>query len=61
MIFDGDEVPSGVDASKISMGDNDLLNSPGEVYAVSLTEKGTDSLYCSPHQGVGMVGRVTVN
>lgn len=61
VIFDEDEVPSGVDVSKISMSDEDLLNAPGETYAVTLTEKGSYSFYCSPHQGAGMVGKVTVN
>lgn len=61
VVFDEDEIPSGVDASKISMPDEDLLNAPGETYAVTLSEKGTYSFYCSPHQGAGMVGKVTVN
>ncbi|XP_050236646.1 plastocyanin [Mercurialis annua] len=61
IVFDEDEIPSGVDASKISMDEADLLNAPGETYAVTLTEKGTYSFYCSPHQGAGMVGKVTVN
>ncbi|XVF63608.1 hypothetical protein PTKIN_Ptkin09bG0100300 [Pterospermum kingtungense] len=61
VVFDEDEVPSGVDVSKISMSDEDLLNAPGETYAVTLTEKGSYSFYCSPHQGAGMVGKVTVN
>ncbi|KAG2698249.1 hypothetical protein I3843_07G141400 [Carya illinoinensis] len=61
VIFDEDEVPGGVDAGKISMSEEDLLNAPGEVYAVTLTEKGSYSFYCSPHQGAGMVGKVTVN
>ncbi|XP_057724311.1 plastocyanin [Arachis stenosperma] len=61
VVFDEDEIPSGVDASKISMSEEDLLNAPGEVYSVTLSEKGTYSFYCSPHQGAGMVGKVTVN
>ncbi|XP_027091206.2 plastocyanin [Coffea eugenioides] len=61
VVFDEDGVPSGVDASKISMSEEDLLNAPGETFSVSLTEKGTYSFYCSPHQGAGMVGKVTVN
>ncbi|CAI9777921.1 unnamed protein product [Fraxinus pennsylvanica] len=61
VVFDEDEVPTGVDVSKISMGENDLLNAPGETYSVTLTEKGTYSFYCSPHQGAGMIGKVTVN
>ncbi|XP_062097191.1 plastocyanin-like [Humulus lupulus] len=61
VIFDEDEVPSGVDVSKISMNEEDLLNSAGETYVVTLTEKGDYSFYCAPHQGAGMVGKVTVN
>ena len=61
VVFDEEEVPSGVDVSKISMGEEDLLNAPGETYSVALTEKGAYSFYCSPHQGAGMVGKVTVN
>lgn len=61
VVFDEDEIPGGVDAGKISMSEEDLLNAPGETYAVTLTEKGSYSFYCSPHQGAGMVGKVTVN
>lgn len=61
VIFDEDEIPSGVDASKISMSEEDLLNAPGETYSVTLTEKGSYSFYCSPHQGAGMVGKIIVN
>ncbi|KAJ9546052.1 hypothetical protein OSB04_025759 [Centaurea solstitialis] len=61
VVFDEDEVPAGVDASKISMSEEDLLNSDGETFSVTLTEKGTYSFYCAPHQGAGMVGKVTVN
>ncbi|PIN01377.1 hypothetical protein CDL12_26119 [Handroanthus impetiginosus] len=60
VVFEDDEVPAGVDVSKISMAEEDLLNAKGETYAVTLTEKGTYSFYCSPHQGAGMVGKVTV-
>lgn len=60
IVFDEDEVPGGVDVSKISMPEEDLLNAPGETYEVTLSEKGTYSFYCAPHQGAGMVGKVTV-
>lgn len=53
-------VPSGVDVSKISMSEENLLNAKGEVYEVTLVEKGTYSFYCAPHQGAGMTGKVTV-
>lgn len=61
VVFDEDEIPSGVDASAISMKEEDLLNGPGETYIVTLDAKGTYTFYCSPHQGAGMVGKVTVN
>ncbi|KAI3778496.1 hypothetical protein L2E82_07843 [Cichorium intybus] len=61
VVFDEDEIPAGVDASKISMSEEDLLNGPGDTYTVTLTEKGTYSYYCSPHQGAGMAGKITVN
>ena len=61
VIFDEDEIPSGVDAAKISMPEEDLLNAPGETYSVTLDAKGTYKFYCSPHAGAGMVGQVTVN
>ncbi|KAF5780121.1 putative Blue (type 1) copper binding protein [Helianthus annuus] len=60
VVFDEDEIPAGVDAAKISMGEDDYLNAGGEEYSVTLTEKGTYSFYCAPHQGAGMVGKVTV-
>ncbi|KAG0473143.1 hypothetical protein HPP92_015000 [Vanilla planifolia] len=61
VVFDEDEVPPGVNAADISMKDEDLLNAPGEVYSVTLNEKGTYTFYCTPHQGAGMVGKITVN
>ncbi|KAK4351790.1 hypothetical protein RND71_027308 [Anisodus tanguticus] len=61
VVFDEDEIPAGVDASKISMSEEDLLNGAGETYSVTLSEKGTYKFYCAPHQGAGMVGKVTVN
>ncbi|CAK9158386.1 unnamed protein product [Ilex paraguariensis] len=61
VVFDEDKVPAGVDAAKISMSEEDLLNGPGETYSVTLTEKGTYTFYCSPHVGAGMKGEVTVN
>ncbi|XP_010266914.1 PREDICTED: plastocyanin B'/B'' [Nelumbo nucifera] len=61
VVFDEDEIPSGVDAGAISMSEDNLLNGPGETYSVTLREKGTYTFYCAPHQGAGMVGKVTVN
>ncbi|KAG7590303.1 Plastocyanin [Arabidopsis suecica] len=60
VVFDEDEIPSGVDASKISMDETELLNAAGDIYEVTLTEPGTYGFYCAPHQGAGMVGKLTV-
>lgn len=60
VVFDEDEIPAGVDASKISMPEDELLNAKGDTFVVTLTEKGSYAFYCAPHQGAGMVGKVTV-
>lgn len=61
VIFDEDEVPAGVDAGKISMNEEDLLNALDETYTVVLSVAGKYGFYCAPHQGAGMVGNVEVN
>nr|P20422.1 RecName: Full=Plastocyanin [Daucus carota] len=58
IVFDEDEVPAGVDVSKISQ--EDYLDGAGESFTVTLTEKGTYKFYCEPHAGAGMKGEVTV-
>eukprot|EP00798_Chlamydomonas_sp_ICE-L_P008040 gene8040-1274_t len=58
IIFDEDEVPAGVDADAISR--DDLLNAPGESYTVKLSTAGEYGIYCEPHQGAGMVGKIIV-
>lgn len=40
---------AGVNADAISR--EDLLNAPGEVFAVKLDKAGTYGYYCEPHQG----------
>ena len=59
IVFDEDEVPAGVDADAISHPD--LINAPGEEYTVTLSTAGTYEYYCEPHQGAGMVGKITVS
>ncbi len=58
LIFDEDNVPSGVNAEKLSR--EDYLNGPGEKVEVKLVEKGRYEFYCEPHQGAGMKGVITV-
>ncbi|ONK69280.1 uncharacterized protein A4U43_C05F21200 [Asparagus officinalis] len=61
VVFDEDKIPLGVDAGAISMSEEDLLNGLGETYKVTLKEKGSNSFYCSPHQGAGILEKITVN
>ncbi|OUS48726.1 plastocyanin/azurin family-domain-containing protein [Ostreococcus tauri] len=59
VVFDEDDVPSGVNADKLSH--EDYLNAPGEKRKTTFNEKGTYGYYCEPHQGAGMAGKITVN
>ncbi|PRW33178.1 chloroplast precursor [Chlorella sorokiniana] len=59
VVFDEDDVPAGVNAEAISR--EDYLNAPGESFSVKLETPGEYGFYCEPHQGAGMVGRITVN
>ncbi|GAX81782.1 hypothetical protein CEUSTIGMA_g9210.t1 [Chlamydomonas eustigma] len=58
VVFDEDAVPAGIDADAISQ--NEYLNAPGESYSVTLSTPGEYRMYCEPHQGAGMVGKVIV-
>jgi plastocyanin len=49
---------AGIDADAISQ--NEYLNAPGESYSVKLSTPGEYGIYCEPHQGAGMVGKVIV-
>jgi plastocyanin len=59
IVFDEDAVPAGVDVSKLNH--EDLLNAKGETVTVTLTKAGDYEYYCEPHQGAGMVGKITVS
>eukprot|EP00798_Chlamydomonas_sp_ICE-L_P002440 gene2440-8764_t len=58
IIFDEDEAPDGVDADALSK--DEYLNAPGESYTVKLDTAGSYGIYCEPHQGAGMVGKIIV-
>ena len=47
-----------MDADAIS--NEDTFNAPGEKYSLKLSTPGTYGYYCAPHQGAGMVGKITV-
>eukprot|EP00270_Netrium_digitus_P007568 TRINITY_DN220_c0_g1_i1.p1 TRINITY_DN220_c0_g1~~TRINITY_DN220_c0_g1_i1.p1 ORF type:complete len:161 (-),score=26.40 TRINITY_DN220_c0_g1_i1:154-636(-) len=59
VVFDEDEVPEGVNADAISH--EDYFNAPGDSYTITLDAAGEYSYYCEPHQGAGMVGKLTVS
>lgn len=59
VVYDEDAVPEGVDADKMSH--EDYLNAPGETVSNVFDVPGVYEGYCEPHQGAGMVFKVTVN
>ena len=59
VVFDEDNVPSGVNADAISH--EDYLNGPGEKVTNKFDTPGTYGYYCEPHQGAGMTGTIVVN
>jgi plastocyanin len=58
VVFDEEEVPSGVNAEKLSM--DDQLGEPGETYTQKFDTAGSYSYYCQPHRGAGMNAVLTV-
>ena len=48
----------GVNVETISR--DDYLTAPGEKYSVKLVTAGEYRVYCEPHQGAGMVGKIIV-
>jgi len=58
VVFDEDEIPSGVNADAISH--EDYLNGPGESVSNTFDTAGSYSYYCEPHQGAGMKGKIIV-
>jgi plastocyanin len=59
VVFDEDNIPSGVDQEKISMVD-EQLGEPGESFTMKFDTAGTYGYYCEPHRGAGMQGTMTV-
>merc|ERR1719482_984125 len=59
VVFDGDNIPSGVDADSISM--DDQLGDEGATYSKSFSTAGTYAYYCEPHAGAGMNAEVNVS
>jgi len=58
VVFDEDEIPSGVDQEKISM--DEQLGEVGDTFVMKFDTAGDYSYYCEPHRGAGMNGSLTV-
>jgi len=58
VVFDEDNIPSGVDQEKISM--DDQLGEEGDSYSVKFDVAGEYGYYCEPHRGAGMQASLTV-
>merc|ERR1712157_606797 len=58
VVFDEDNIPSGVDQEKISM--DDQLGEPGDTFEMKFDTPGTYGYYCEPHRGAGMQATLIV-
>merc|ERR1711992_392295 len=58
VVFDEDDIPSGVSQEAISM--DDQLGEEGETFTMKFEVAGTYEYYCEPHRGAGMNGVLTV-
>lgn len=58
VVFDEDNIPSGVDQEKISM--DDQLGEPGDTFEMKFDTAGTYGYYCEPHRGAGMQATLIV-
>jgi len=58
VVFDEDNIPSGVDQEKISM--DDQLGEPGDSFSMKFDTAGTYGYYCEPHRGAGMQATMIV-
>lgn len=58
VVFDEDNIPSGVDQEAISM--DDQIGDEGDTYVVKLDVAGEYGYYCEPHRGAGMTASITV-
>merc|ERR1711892_572732 len=58
VVFDEENIPSGVDQEKISM--DDQLGEEGDTFKMSFDTAGEYGYYCEPHRGAGMNAALTV-
>merc|ERR1719231_867775 len=58
VVFDQDDIPSGVSAESISM--DDQLGDEGATFSKKFDVAGSYSYYCEPHRGAGMNAELIV-
>merc|ERR1719174_1535827 len=58
VVFDEEEVPSGVDQEKISM--DEQLGEEGDTFSMKFDVAGNYAYYCEPHRGAGMNANLVV-
>jgi len=58
VVFDEDDIPSGVDQASISM--DDQLGEEGATFSKKFDTAGSYSYYCEPHRGAGMKAELKV-
>lgn len=58
VVFDEDNIPSGVDQEAISM--DDQLGEEGDSFSMKFDVAGTYGYYCEPHRGAGMEATLIV-
>lgn len=58
VVFDEDNIPSGVDQEAISMSEQ--LGEEGDTFSMSFDTAGDYDYYCEPHRGAGMNARLVV-
>merc|ERR1719384_1872671 len=54
VVFDEDNIPSGVDQEAISMSEQ--IGEEGETFVMKFETAGKYEYYCEPHRGAGMAG-----
>ena len=58
VVFDEDNIPSGVDQEAISM--DDQLGEEGDTFSMKFDVAGAYGYYCEPHRGAGMEATLVV-
>merc|ERR1719273_1775550 len=58
VVFDEDNIPSGVSQEAISM--DEQIGDEGDTFVMKFDVAGDYEYYCEPHRGAGMQGKLTI-